>query len=40
MVEGMFCWRTLAPLKPIDGQLDRSAYLSIVANHIPLMAAV
>ncbi len=34
MVWGIFSWHTLGPLVPIEHQLNATAYLSIVANHV------
>ncbi len=41
MVWGIFSWHTLGPLVPIEHQLNATAYLSIVANHVhPLTTTV
>ncbi len=41
MVWGIFSWHTLGPLVPIEHQLNATAYLSIVANHVhPFMTTV
>ncbi len=34
MVRGMFSWHTLGPLVPIEHNLNATAYLSIVADHL------
>ncbi len=36
MVWGIFSWHTLGPLVPIEHQLNDTAYLSIVADHVHL----
>ncbi len=36
MVWGIFSWHTLGPLVPIEHCLNSTAYLSIVADHVPL----
>jgi len=38
---GIFSWHTLGPLVPIEHNLNATAYLSIVADHVhPLMTTV
>ncbi len=41
IVWGIFSWHTLGPLVPIENNLNTTAYLSIVADHVhPFMTTV